>query len=232
MNIQSRTTTFIIASSLALAACQSTPSSITNSKGQNTSPRVLIEPLPDADNDGVPDEVDNCPNTPKNIEVNPYGCPLSVNLMGVLMMELRAFFDTGSDELKDKYLLEVEKVAEKLRDYPEQVVVISGYTSTLETAQSAKFFAKNKAHKNGNPLGRRRAQTIKNILTARNIASNRIYTFDCADGMPIAPSDTEEGRLMNQRVYSISMPADKFYKDKGYENRDSYAYYNRMCEQF
>ncbi|WP_367106791.1 OmpA family protein [uncultured Psychrobacter sp.] len=238
MKTKSGMTIAIAVSVLMLAGCQHTlvtPSKI-NSTPQNIDNDIkIIVPLPDipdSDGDGVLDHVDYCPKTPANIVVDNEGCPVSVNLIGLLVMELRVFFDMDSDEVKDKYLPEIEKVAEKLRYYPEQVVVLTAHTSEIENAQAAKFFAENKAHKNSTSLGRRRAQTIKNALIKRNIAADRIYTFDCASALPIAPSDTEEGRAFNQRIYGISMPANDFYMGEGHGYRDSYAYYKRMCEQF
>lgn len=38
---------------------------------------------PDADEDGVPDKLDKCPQTPRDIEVDAHGCPLDDDLDGV-----------------------------------------------------------------------------------------------------------------------------------------------------
>lgn len=39
--------------------------------------------LPDSDGDGVPDDKDKCPNTPKGVEVDAQGCPLDTDGDGV-----------------------------------------------------------------------------------------------------------------------------------------------------
>ena len=40
-------------------------------------------PAPDADRDGVPDSLDECPNTPEGAAVNPRGCPFDTDADGV-----------------------------------------------------------------------------------------------------------------------------------------------------
>lgn len=52
---------------------------VTDDKGLKSQATVTIvtPPMNDADQDGVVDEVDLCPNTPSNTNVNQYGCPLT-----------------------------------------------------------------------------------------------------------------------------------------------------------
>ena len=114
MKIKSRMTIGVVISSLILASCQSTPKNTVIDKKAYIAPKVLIEPHKDTDNDGVPDIIDNCPNTPKGVVADEYGCPVAVSLIGYLTMELRVFFERNSNELQTKYLPEVEKVAEKM----------------------------------------------------------------------------------------------------------------------
>ncbi len=60
----------VITLSALLAACQAptTPSS-TPTDNQRLG-------ITDSDNDGVPDRLDNCPNTPFGISVSQSGCPM------------------------------------------------------------------------------------------------------------------------------------------------------------
>lgn len=222
----------LVIASFIMASCQSIPKNTIIDKKVHIAPKVLIEPLADTDSDGVPDIIDNCPNTPKGVVTDEYGCPVAVNLIGPLIMELRVFFEHNSDELQTKYLIEVEKVAEKIHSDPELVVVLSGHISEHEATQkSVDVDGKmNQEKANKRQLGRERAQIIKNTLVKKNIAADKIYTFDCADSMPIAPNDTEEGRSMNQRIYGKALKADDFYTGSGYE--DSLTYYKEFCQQF
>ena len=232
MESKSWMTIGVVIASFILASCQSTPVTTVTDKKVYIAPKVLIEPLADTDNDGVPDIIDNCPNTPEGVVTDEYGCPVAVNLIGPLMMEIRIFFERNSNELQTKYLLEVEKVAEKMHSDPELVVVLSGYTSELEAAQTSLDIdgEMNQAKADKRQLGRDRAQVIKGALIKRNIASDKIYTFDCVDNMPIAPNDTEEGRSMNQRIYGKALKADDFYTGSG--NEQSLTYYKEFCQQF
>lgn len=80
----------VVIASFMLASCQSVPkNTIINKKADNT-PKVMIEPHADTDSDGVPDIIDNCPNTPKGVVMDEYGCPLTTIGTG-LQMEYRAF---------------------------------------------------------------------------------------------------------------------------------------------
>ena len=46
-------------------------------------PEPVVAPDRDSDNDGVPDSSDNCPNTPPDVRVDKYGCPLDSDRDGV-----------------------------------------------------------------------------------------------------------------------------------------------------
>ncbi len=222
----------VLIASFILASCQSTPETAVINGKPYILPKVMVEPLSDTDDDGVPDIIDNCPNTPETIVTDEYGCPVAVNLIDYLTMELRVFFERNSNELQTKYLPEVEKVAEKMHSDPELVVVLSGHTSELEAAQTSVEIdgEMNQAKAYKRQLGRDRAQAIKGALIKRNVASDKIYTFDCADNMPIAPNDTEEGRSMNQRIYGKALKANDFYTGSG--NEHSLTYYKEFCQQF
>ena len=221
-----------VIASFILASCQSTPETAVIDKKVYIAPKVLIEPLADTDNDGVPDIIDNCPNTPKGVVTDEYGCPIAVSLIDYIAMELRVFFARDSNELQTKFLPEVEKVVEKVHSDPELVVVLSGHTSELEAAQMSVGIdgEMNQAKADKRQLGRDRAQVIKDTLIKRNVAADKIYTFDCADNMPIAPHDNEEGVSMNQRVYGKALKADDFYTGIG--NEQSLTYYKEFCQQF
>ena len=221
-----------VIASFILVSCQSTPETAVIDKKVYIAPKVLIEPLADTDNDGVPDIIDNCPNTPKGVITDEYGCPISVSLIDYITMELRVFFERDSNELQTKFLPEVEKVVEKVHSDPELVVVLSGHTSELEAAQMSVGIdgEMNQEKADKRQLGRDRAQVIKDTLIKRNVAADKIYTFDCADNMPIASNDMVEEASMNQRVYGKSLKANDFYMGSGHEQ--SLTYYEEFCQQF
>lgn len=122
---------------LTLAGCQTPSKNIT--LNQNTEERtfILLADIPDSDSDGVLDDIDNCPKTPKNVAVDELGCPMPVDLMDLITMDMRIFFERNSNELQSKYFPELEKVTDKMLTSPDLdlVVVLSGHTSEPEALQ-------------------------------------------------------------------------------------------------
>ncbi|WP_201625259.1 OmpA family protein [Psychrobacter immobilis] len=189
----------VIIASFMLASCQSVPkNTIINKKADNT-PKVLIEPLADTDNDGVPDIIDNCPNTPKGVVADEYGCPLTTIGTG-LQMEYHAFFAKGSSELTSKYQVELDKVAARMKEYDSAIFKIEAHISEDEINKELSSLPKN------------RALIIKNyLLLKHSIESSRLMTLNCDARAPIAPNDTEEGRAFNRRVYGLLTEPDSDY---------------------
>ena len=103
MKSKSWMTIGVVIASFMLASCQSTPETAVINGKPYIPPKVLIEPLADTDNDGVPDELDNCLNTPEGVVTDEYGCPIAVNLIGNFMMDLRVFFERDSNNLQTKF---------------------------------------------------------------------------------------------------------------------------------
>ena len=189
----------VVIASFMLASCQSVPkNTIINKKADNT-PKVMIEPHADTDSDGVPDIIDNCPNTPKGVVMDEYGCPLTTIGTG-LQMEYRAFFAKGSSELTSKYQVELDKVAARMKEYDTAIFKIEAHISEDEINKELSSLPKN------------RALIIKNyLLLKHSIESSRLMTLNCDARAPIAPNDTEEGRSFNRRVYGLLTEPDSDY---------------------
>lgn len=188
---------------LTLAGCQTPSKNIT--LNQNTEERtfILLADIPDSDSDGVLDDIDNCPKTPKNIAVDELGCPMLMDLMSLITMEYRAFFSKGSSELLPKYQLELDKIAEKMNKYDNTTMQIEAHISEDEMGQALSALPEN------------RAMMVKNYLILKHdIEPSRLSTFDCSIRAPIAPSDTEEGKSFNRRVYGlVKEPKVNAYND-------------------
>ncbi|WP_227429455.1 OmpA family protein [Psychrobacter sp. I-STPA6b] len=160
-------------------------------------PVVVIEDQPevivDTDGDGVIDANDKCPNTPRNLVVDADGCPVPIEITEDLEMELRVFFDNDKSNIKQQFVPEIAKVAEKMREYPNATAKIEGHAS--KTGPSARYNQR---------LSEARAMAVKSMLTNQyGIAPSRLTTIGYGYSQPIAPNDTEEGRAMNRRVYAV-----------------------------
>ena len=185
----------IFGSALVLSACQTTPQLVAaNQQAPIVAP--VVPAILDSDGDGVPDDIDQCPATPWNVVIDERGCPLAPIGVG-LKMEYRAFFDKDSSELLPKYQAELDKVGMKLQEYKTATILIEGHNSRTEV-DSASI---NEA----NALAQDRANKVKNYLISKyNIASERITATEYGARRPIAPSDSEEGNMLNRRVYAIA----------------------------
>ena len=189
----------VVIASFMLASCQPVPTKKLIYKDSYNTPRVLIEPLADTDNDGVPDIIDNCPKTHNDVVTDEYGCPLTTIGTG-LQMEYRAFFAKGSSELTSKYQVELDKVAARMKEYDTAIFKIEAHTSGDEINKELSSLPKN------------RALIIKNhLLLKHGIESNRLMTSNCDAKAPIAPNDTEEGRSFNRRIYGLLTEPDNDY---------------------
>src|SRR6201994_473354 len=80
---------------------------------------------PDSDHDGVPDNIDQCPNTPAGVQVDAVGCPLkgSITLEGVN-------FEYNSAALTVASNAPLDAVADGLKKHPRLKVEIQGHTDS------------------------------------------------------------------------------------------------------
>lgn len=196
MNTLLRSILVVLISVLTLSACQT--HDLSNQKAQTINLPIILINL-DSDGDGVPDDLDQCPNTTENVVVDERGCPEITSLVGMPpMMEYRAFFTKDSSELLPQYHDELDRVAEQMNNYDTATMKIEAHVSKDEVNKASTSMLQS------NSLAKNRALIVKNYLVLNHkIESSRLTTLDCGIKGSIAPSDTEEGRSMNRRVYSL-----------------------------
>ncbi|MGP5406766.1 OmpA family protein [Psychrobacter celer] len=216
MNAKVRTIAPMIIGVLALTGCQT--SDLSQQTGQTINTSTILVDL-DSDGDGVPDELDQCPNTTENVVIDKRGCAEIISLVGMPpTMEYRAFFTKDSSELLPQYHDELNRVAEQMKHYDTATIKIEAHVSADEVSEASTSIL------SSNSLAKRRALIVKNYLILHhNIEPSRLMTLDCGIRGPIASSDTKEGRSMNRRVYGLvtdlkNQKAD-YYQNDSSSNR-------------
>lgn len=137
-------------------------------------------PCSDQDGDGVCDEDDLCPNTPAGAAVDSRGCWVAA---------YSQFFDFDKTEVRSEFLPRLQHAAEVLKKNPQITrVIIAGHTDNIGTPEY------------NLDLGRRRAQSVRNILVGSGVARDRLEIQSYGETRPIGPNDTAEGRARNRRV--------------------------------
>jgi OmpA-OmpF porin, OOP family len=132
----------------------------------------------DSDGDGVADYLDKCPNTPKGAKVNAQGCWI---LGGVL-------FDTNKSEIKPEFNPELDAVVTVLEKNLALNVKIKGHTDSTGTAAYNMKLSEN------------RAKAVMEYLIKKGIDKDRLSAKGYGLTQPIASNDTKEGRAKNRRV--------------------------------
>jgi OOP family OmpA-OmpF porin len=135
----------------------------------------------DTDGDGVPDIIDECPNTVQGAKVNDVGCAYELTLSGTN-------YDVNAAILSESGQQALNNVAESLKNFPEVNITIEGYTDS----DGSEAFNQD--------LSDRRAKSARDYLVRRGVAGTRITAYGRGESNPIASNDTPEGRAQNRRV--------------------------------
>ncbi len=136
---------------------------------------------PDSDGDAVPDYLDKCPGTPAGVQVDAEGCPT--------VLSLRINFGSDSANVSTEFDGELAKAAACINSYPGHTVAIIGHTDSVGPE------AYNQT------LSERRAVAVKNALVERfNVPATKMVTQGMGESKPVADNNTAEGRSLNRRV--------------------------------
>ena len=141
----------------------------------------------DSDGDGVPDSLDQCPNTPPGIKVDRVGCPVA--LPEKVSIHLLVQFDFDKAVVKPQYHSDIEKVADFLKAYPKTTGVLEGHTDSIGTDEY------------NMKLSERRAESVKKYIVEKfGIDPSRLSTAGYGETQPVASNETDKGREQNRRV--------------------------------
>jgi OmpA-OmpF porin, OOP family len=196
-----------------------TADSINSSKGMaGFVQSVFLAEPGDSDGDGVPDNLDKCPGTPKGTAVDSTGCPkappapvakpdsdgdgvpddrdkcpntpkgATVNADGCWAYQGEIFFDVNSATVKSDAYPMLDEAVRVLRNNPDLKVEIQGHTDNTGTAKYNLW------------LSQKRAESAMNYLVDKGIDPGRLTAKGYGFEQPVASNDTPEGRAKNRRV--------------------------------
>jgi outer membrane protein OmpA-like peptidoglycan-associated protein len=133
----------------------------------------------DEDQDGVPDDLDQCPGTPLGAPVDDRGC---------WIVAYAAFFDFDKSIIKSEFLPHIQQAARVLANNPNINVDVVGHTDHVGT-ESYNY-----------SLGLRRAQAVIRELVRNGVSPARLQEQSRGELEPIADNATSSGRARNRRV--------------------------------
>jgi outer membrane protein OmpA-like peptidoglycan-associated protein len=108
---------------------------------------------------------------------------------GVLFASCQASLLTGA-------MVKLNEVADALtKSSPESRIVVEGHTDSQGNIDF------------NQDLSNRRAQSVRDYLVSRGIASDRVTAQGLGSSRPVAPNNNPEGRANNRRVEIIVQPA-------------------------
>lgn len=149
-------------------------------------PEPVADVCTDSDNDGVCDNVDQCPNTPANVTVDANGCPAVAE---VVRVELDVKFDFDKAVVKPESYGDIKNLADFMQQYPQTSTTVEGHTDSVGTD------AYNQR------LSERRANAVRNVLVNQyGVSGNRVNAVGYGESRPVAVNSTEAGRAVNRRV--------------------------------
>lgn len=97
-------------------------------------------------------------------------------------------FASGSSTLSGGAQQRLAQVADTLKRYPETEVIVKGYTDS----QGAESFNLR--------LSEDRANNVRTYLIGLGVAAYRVTALGYGEQFPVAPNDSQAGRLQNRRV--------------------------------
>ena len=97
-------------------------------------------------------------------------------------------FDRNSSVIKSSFKSSLDTVVEILKKYPDNDVLVSGYTDDTGNATA------------NERLSKKRASSVASYLISKGIKSSRIKIVGRGSEEPVASNSTESGREQNRRV--------------------------------
>jgi outer membrane protein OmpA-like peptidoglycan-associated protein len=107
---------------------------------------------------------------------------------GIVLTMGDVLFAFGKADLASGAVRNVDKLAAFLEKHPKRNVLIEGHTDSVGSDEF------------NQTLSQKRADAVKEVLTAKGVSPDRILTKGYGKQFPVASNDTESGRQLNRRV--------------------------------
>lgn len=138
----------------------------------------------DSDGDGVPDNMDKCPGTPRGAKVNPFGCWVLEEVL----------FDFDKYNIKPQYYHFLDQAAEVFTKNPSLKVIVEGHTDNIGPAAY------------NMKLSLKRANAVMKYLISKGVSKDRLSAKGYGFTRPISTNTTKVGRALNRRVELTPIP--------------------------
>lgn len=149
-------------------------------------PREVPADIVDSDNDGVPDQIDQCPGTLEGLATDNRGCAATAEQSSVRLEGVT--FELNSAQLTPEATQILRRVAEALRGEPNLRAEIAGHTDSSGDAGY------------NQRLSQERANSVLQFLVSTGIDASRLIARGYGEDRPIADNSTAQGRELNRRV--------------------------------
>ncbi|HUT52517.1 MAG TPA: OmpA family protein [bacterium] len=132
----------------------------------------------DADADGVPDNQDQCPGTPKGAPVDSRGCWVVNNIN----------FDSAKYDIKPIYYNQLNEIASIMNANANVKILIEGHTDS----DGGDDYNQN--------LSNNRANAVMNYLVSADVDAFRLRAVGKGETSPVASNATSQGKALNRRI--------------------------------
>ncbi|MDQ6813280.1 MAG: OmpA family protein [Bacteroidota bacterium] len=143
----------------------------------------------DRDGDGVPNDVDTCPDTPGPASNN--GCPeVKEEATKRLSFATRSiYFETGKAIIKPESFEKLDEIVSIMNKYPNYNLKLGGHTDSKEGSDVS-----------STKLSIARVDAVKSYVVGKGVSESRLQAKGFGETRPVAPNKTAIGRAQNRRV--------------------------------
>jgi OOP family OmpA-OmpF porin len=143
----------------------------------------------DSDGDGIPDYLDKCPGTPKGTRIDKNGCEIVAKKPAKVVIDSVLLFDFDSAALKESAVKALNAAFALFKGNQDIDKVM--ITGHTDSVGSD-------AYNQG--LSERRANAVRSYLVNQGADGNMLEAKGMGESKPVASNDTKEGRAKNRRV--------------------------------